>query len=89
MSFTDKYEDKTIINCNGQRVTQYGLMQLNETGTNFHIVAKYNIIDKNVTFIRNITWPNNAMRPSDTPECGYDMSKCPRTFNLNFIHSIK
>lgn len=56
-------------------------MQLNSEGTNFHITAEYNILNKKVVFLKPITWPN-GVPPKDSPECGYDMSKCPRKFIL-------
>lgn len=87
----DKYEDESVVNCNGQRVIKYGLMQLNDTD-NLQIVAEYNVLDKNVTFLRDIVWPNGKI-PLDTPTCGYDMSKCPCKLtnhqqHLNKIHLI-
>lgn len=63
------------MNCNGQRVVKYAFMQLNESA-HLNIVAEYDILDKNVKFIKNVTWPNGEP-PLDTPKCGYDMSKCP------------
>lgn len=60
-------------------------MQMDEEGENLNIVAKYDILDKNVTFIQDIVWPNGD--PSDTPACGFDMSKCP--CNLFSLKSVR
>lgn len=40
------------------------------------IVAEY-YTRENHTFLTNIIWPGGTV-PSDTPICGFDMSKCPR-----------
>lgn len=63
-------------NCNGQRVTKYALMQMNQEKSVFQIVAEYNIVDKKLISYPEISWPNGKV-PPDTPMCGYNLSKCP------------
>lgn len=65
------------MNCNGLRVSQVGMLQMNSDYTGLEIAAKYDTLYKNVTFLKDINWPLGK-HPLDTPICGYNQSKCPR-----------
>ena len=62
------------MNCNGQRVAKYVMLQLNSSNQ-YEIAAEYTNEIKNIT-TWNVQWLNED--PLDTPTCGYDMSLCPR-----------
>ncbi|XP_017784282.1 PREDICTED: atrial natriuretic peptide receptor 2-like [Nicrophorus vespilloides] len=81
--YIGKHDKKIVINCNGQRVAKYALMQMNGEDK-FHIVAEYNTLDKEVQMLKNITWVSGT-QPGDTPVCGYDNSKCPTEVNVFLI----
>ncbi|XP_063929420.1 atrial natriuretic peptide receptor 1 isoform X2 [Zophobas morio] len=61
------------MNCNGQRVAKYVMLQLNSSNQ-YEIAAEYTNEIKNIT-TWNVQWLNED--PLDTPTCGYDMSLCP------------
>ncbi|XP_018320672.1 atrial natriuretic peptide receptor 1-like isoform X2 [Agrilus planipennis] len=82
MQFEGRRENITM-NCNGLRVVEYALMQLNNSNM-IHSVAYYQTRTKTVQYVKNITWvAGNA--PSDIPTCGYDNSKCPSEVNIVLI----
>ncbi|KAJ8923609.1 hypothetical protein NQ315_010188, partial [Exocentrus adspersus] len=72
-TFVGMSGEKVVMNCNGQRTAQYALLNVNSTG-HFRIVGIYSTSDKTVSNW-TIKWPFGE--PSDTPKCGFDMSKCP------------
>ncbi|VEN53484.1 unnamed protein product [Callosobruchus maculatus] len=66
--------DDILMNCNAQRTDcTYAMLHVNPEGE-YEVVGLYNTLNKTVTYW-NVTWPSGY--PSDTPECGYDLSKCP------------
>lgn len=84
VSFILGRNEKVTINCNGQRVSSYALMQINSSGL-LEIVSEYHIINKTIRPIRQIVWPNGKI-PIDTPICGFDNSLCPcKSTNKNLI----
>lgn len=67
------------MNCNVQRTAKYALLNINAKGEN-EIVGIYSTVNKTIDYW-NVTWRYGE--PSDTPKCGYDLSKCPSKLNLN------
>lgn len=61
------------MNCNAQRVAKYALLNINSNGE-YETVGIYSTMNKTVDYW-NVTW--RFGEPSDTPKCGYDLSKCP------------
>lgn len=64
------------MNCNVQRTAKYALLNINENGES-DIVGLYSTVNKTVEYW-NVTWRHGI--PSDTPKCGFDLSKCPSKF---------
>ncbi|KAK9890315.1 hypothetical protein WA026_010417 [Henosepilachna vigintioctopunctata] len=64
------------MNCNGQRINHFALVNVNATGQ-YEIIAKYDASTKTITQW-DVKWPSGDDMPSDTPKCGYDMSLCPQ-----------
>lgn len=77
-SFQGRRQDNVTMNCNGLRVSQFVLLQMNKTDK-LSIVAGFDTIDKKMVMYDDIIWPNGK-QPLDTPTCGFDMSKCPCKF---------
>ncbi|XP_044257386.1 atrial natriuretic peptide receptor 2-like [Tribolium madens] len=73
-SFAGKHGNVTM-NCNGQRVATYVMLQLNASD-HYDVVAEFTTLNKNITSW-NVEWINGK-DPLDTPVCGYDMSLCPK-----------
>nr|CAH7740157.1 unnamed protein product [Callosobruchus chinensis] len=66
--------DDILMNCNAQRTgCTYAMLHVNPKGE-YEVIALYNTLNKTITYW-NVTWPSGD--PRDTPECGYDLSKCP------------
>ncbi|KAJ8986270.1 hypothetical protein NQ317_009980 [Molorchus minor] len=72
-TFLGKSGEDIVMNCNGQRTAKYALVHINSTGE-YEIIGTYSTLNKTVDYW-NVQWPFGE--PSDTPQCGYDMSKCP------------
>lgn len=62
------------MNCNGQRVANYVMLQLNASDY-YNVVAEFTTLTKNITSW-SVEW-TNGKDPSDTPLCGFDDSLCP------------
>ncbi|XP_053386118.1 atrial natriuretic peptide receptor 3-like [Mercenaria mercenaria] len=65
---------------NGDRVTDYSLLDMNILTGDFEVVANYFGQSKRFEYIPDkfIQWPGNYHHaPPDTPKCGFDNSKCP------------
>lgn len=65
--------DDIQMNCNGQRTAKYALLNINSEG-NQEIIGIYSTVKKTIDYW-NASWRYGE--PSDTPKCGYDLSKCP------------
>ncbi|KAI3379471.1 hypothetical protein SNEBB_001321 [Seison nebaliae] len=69
-----------VLNHNGDRVVDFDLLDMDYESGNFSSVATYH--SSNQTFVLNpfkkIYWHGkNTTPPADTPQCGFDNSKCP------------
>ncbi|XP_026465471.1 atrial natriuretic peptide receptor 1-like isoform X2 [Ctenocephalides felis] len=69
-----------IIDSNGDRLSDYSLLDMDpETGM-FEVVANYIASSRVLEFVpgKKIHWPGNRLNPPlDSPVCGFDMSLCP------------
>ena len=70
------------IDINGDRLSDYSLLDMNPNNSEFEIVANYfHSSEKNsgLTFIegKTIHWPMRNSPPQDRPLCGFDGSLCP------------
>lgn len=74
--FLGKSGQEMVMNCNGQRTAQYALLNVNSSGE-YEIVGIYSTSNKSVNNW-SVRWPFGV--PSDTPTCGFDLSKCPSRF---------
>ncbi|XP_055925455.1 atrial natriuretic peptide receptor 1-like isoform X2 [Argiope bruennichi] len=76
----DGITGKVTIDENGDRDADYSILDMNpETGV-FEVVANYIGTEKQVVDEpgKSIHWAGNRQTPPpDTPECGFDNSKCP------------
>jgi atrial natriuretic peptide receptor A len=75
MKYTGKDGRTVSINCNGQRVASYVLLQMNSSDM-YDVVAEYTNLNKTISSW-TVEWMNGK-DPLDTPLCGYDMSLCPK-----------
>lgn len=74
----DKNKNDIILNCNGQKVSDYALVGQDDNGVS-QIIGIYSTLNKTVTY-----WePGNFTFPPDEPECGFDLSKCPSKFHTS------
>lgn len=73
-TFLGKSGQEMVMNCNGQRTAQYALLNVNSSGE-YEIVGIYSTSSKSVNNW-SVSWPF-GVPPSDTPTCGFDLSKCP------------
>lgn len=64
------------MNCNGQRVANYVMLNTDSTGV-YKVVAEYTNLNKNITHW-DVDWINGD--PVDVPSCGYDLSLCPSKY---------
>lgn len=67
------------IDSNGDRYSEYSLLDMNENTGIFEIVAKYNH-ETGLQFLegKKIYWPGGLLHPPlDEPICGFDGSLCP------------
>lgn len=67
------------IDSNGDRYSEYSLLDMNENTGHFEIVAKYNH-ETSLQFLegKKIHWPGGLEQPPlDQPKCGFDNSLCP------------
>ncbi|CAH1158530.1 unnamed protein product [Phyllotreta striolata] len=76
-SYTDKYDKQFQMNCNGLRVRDVGLVHINSRDE-YEVMAVYSTSNKKI-HKWNVTW--TLGEPTDTPKCGFDLSKCP-TYDL-------
>lgn len=70
-----------VINSNGDRISDYSLLDMNPTTGNFEIVANYHQ-DTGLVHVddRKIHWSGGRdTAPPDKPICGFDNSLCPDT----------
>lgn len=78
--FLGKSGQEVVMNCNGQRTARYALLNVNSSG-DYEIVGIYATSNKSVTSW-TVRWPFGE--PSDTPKCGFDLSKCPSRSSIIF-----
>ncbi|XP_067133118.1 atrial natriuretic peptide receptor 1-like isoform X3 [Centruroides vittatus] len=65
---------------NGDRNADYSLLDMNPKNGEFEVVANYYGVSKQFVNLPNkkIHWAGNRLQPPpDTPNCGFDGSKCP------------
>ncbi|XP_060537120.1 atrial natriuretic peptide receptor 2-like isoform X2 [Cylas formicarius] len=72
-------DEEIVMNCNAQRVAEYVLLNINSKGV-YEVVAKYSTLNKTIR-----SWNLNRTFPPDTPECGFDLSKCPTYDTVNVL----
>lgn len=79
------------IDVNGDRLSDYSLLDMNPNNSEFEIVANYfHSSEKNsgLTFVegKKIHWPfrPDNSPPSDRPLCGFDNSLCPENSTTLF-----
>ncbi|XP_072402724.1 atrial natriuretic peptide receptor 1 isoform X1 [Diabrotica undecimpunctata] len=72
-TFIGRNNESFQMNCNGVRTREVALVHMNSSGV-LELVGLYNSTYKQVT-----VWKVHDIfkQISDTPKCGYDMSKCP------------
>ncbi|XP_050679275.1 atrial natriuretic peptide receptor 1 isoform X1 [Leptidea sinapis] len=71
---------EVIINENGDRVASYSLLDMNPDTSKFEVVATYIAANSSLQFVegRPIHWAGGrTIPPPDTPECGFDGTRCP------------
>lgn len=67
------------IDANGDRLSDYSLLDMDPNTNKFHIVANY-FHTTGLTFVKGkeIHWAGDRTEPpADRPECGFDNSLCP------------
>lgn len=70
------------IDKNGDRISDYSLLDMNEETGNFEVVANYfNKTGLQYVEGKSIHWAGNKLEPpADRPVCGFDNSLCPCKF---------
>lgn len=78
------------MNENGDRESDYSLLDMNPNTGKFEIVANF-IHGKGLEYVtgKSIHWSGGRTTPPpDKPKCGFDNSKCPDNckIHMNFVH---
>lgn len=71
---------------NGDRLSDYSLLDMNPNNSHFEIVANY-FHSTGLTFVegKKIHWAGGRMEPpADRPVCGFDNSLCPENSSSMF-----
>lgn len=79
------------IDSNGDRLSDYSLLDMNPNTSHFEIVAVYYHNNEKLKFIENkrIHWTGGKTEPpADRPECGFDNSLCPEDTSAMFTIAI-
>lgn len=73
-----------IIDKNGDRISDYSLLDMDSDSGYFHVVANYyNHSGLEYVKGKNIHWAGGRTEPPpDKPECGFDNSLCPCKFQV-------
>lgn len=74
------------IDTNGDRLSDYSLLDMNPNTSHFEIVADY-FHSSGLTFVpgKHIHWAGGRTEPPmDRPECGFDNSLCPKNSSTMF-----
>ncbi|CRK98556.1 CLUMA_CG011905, isoform B [Clunio marinus] len=74
------------IDNNGDRLSEYSLLDMNPNNSKFEIVANY-FHSTQLTFVdgKKIHWAGNRRDPPlDRPECGFDNTLCPENSSTMF-----
>lgn len=74
------------IDANGDRLSDYSLLDMNPNNSHFEIVANY-FHGSGLTFVngKRIHWAGGRTDPpADRPECGFDNSLCPENSSTMF-----
>lgn len=74
------------IDTNGDRLSDYSLLDMNPNNSHFEIVANY-FHSSGLTFVegKRIHWAGGRNEPpADRPECGFDNSLCPDSSSTMF-----
>lgn len=75
------------IDSNGDRLSDYSLLDMNPNTSHFEIVAVYYHNNEKLKFVedKKIHWTGGRTEaPADKPECGFDNSLCPEDSSAMF-----